>query len=233
MESSARSGVFGKVYDLVKPVAKKVLFNTVVPGPQTKWLFSGLFQADFFGRELYEWARRSLVATPVFLSQCSSYGEDIAVEQLPYITAPCDIELGSHIRFAGKVNILAADGNPKLKLGNGVFIGHDTSFALARRIELGDFVGIGERCYIADTDGHSNYAPNRPIWEVPASDEDVAEVVIEENVQISQDCTILKGVRIGARSVIGAGSVVRSNIPADAVVMGNPARVVKRMTRGA
>ena len=39
---------------------------------------------------------------------------------------------------------------------------------------------------------------------------------------------ILKGVRIGARAVIGAGAVVRSNIPPDAVVMGNPGRVVKR-----
>jgi acetyltransferase-like isoleucine patch superfamily enzyme len=65
---------------------------------------------------------------------------------------------------------------------------------------------------------------------VPPSDLDVAPVIIEDNVQISQDCTILKGVHIGARAVIGAGSVVRSNIPADAVVMGNPARVVKRNT---
>ncbi|MDQ1250354.1 MAG: hypothetical protein QG597_4733, partial [Actinomycetota bacterium] len=69
-----------------------------------------------------------------------------------------------------------------------------------------------------------------PIWEVPPSDADVAEVVIEDNVQISHDCKILKGVRIGARAVIGAGSVVRSIFPEDAVVMGNPARVVKRMT---
>lgn len=229
-DSSTSSGAFRKLYGLLRPVAKRVIFRSFVPGPQTRWLYAGLFQADFFARELVEWARRSLVATPLFLSQCARHGDDIAIEQLPYLTGPCRIELGSKIRFAGKVNIIAGKDNPTLVLGDGVFVGHATTFAVARRITLGDFVGIGERCYIADTEGHSHYAPNRPIWEVPPADADVAEVVIEDNVQISHDCTILKGVRIGARAVIGAGSVIRSSIPADAVVMGNPARVVKRMT---
>jgi maltose O-acetyltransferase len=41
----------------------------------------------------------------------------------------------------------------------------------------------------------------------------------------------MKGVRVGARSVIGAGSVLRTSVPTDSVVMGNPARVVKRMVQ--
>jgi len=231
-DSSRTGGAFGKIYALLRPVAKRVIFRSVSPGPATRWLYSGLFHADYFTRELYEWARRSLVATPVFLSQCARHGTDITVEQLPYVSGPCRIELGSRIRFAGKLNIIAGKDVPTLTLGDGVFVGHMTTFAVARRISVGDFVGIGERCYIADTEGHSHYAPNRPIWEVPPSADDVAEVVIEDNVQISHDCKILKGVRIGARAVIGAGSVVRTSIPPDAVVMGNPARVVKRMTPG-
>ena len=54
--------------------------------------------------------------------------------------------------------------------------------------------------------------------------------IIEHDVQIKRNCIILKGVRIGARAVVGAGSVVRSDVPADAIVAGNPARVVKKIT---
>ena len=65
---------------------------------------------------------------------------------------------------------------------------------------------------------------------MPASDDDISPVVIENNVQIAGNVAVLKGVRIGARSVIGTGAVIRSDIPPDSVVMGNPGRVVKRMT---
>lgn len=228
-DNPKENSLFGAAFQMIKPLAKRVIYNAVIPGPQTRWLYAGLFQADFFSRELYEWARRSLVATPAFLSQCASYGQDIAIERLPYMTGPAEIHLGSQIRFAGQVNILVGGRRPRLSLGNGVFIGHATTFAVANNVELHDYVGVGENCYITDTEGHSHYAPNRPIWEVPASEDDIAPTIIEENVQISNDCKILKGVRIGARAVIGAGSVVRSDIPPDAVVMGNPARVVKRM----
>ena len=101
---------------------------------------------------------------------------------------------------------------------------------VATRISIGKYASIAGGCYIADTEGHSHYNPQKPIWEVPAGDGDVGPVTIEDGVQISRNCMILKGVTIGARSVIGAGSVVRSDIPADSIVMGNPARVVKKMT---
>jgi acetyltransferase-like isoleucine patch superfamily enzyme len=57
----------------------------------------------------------------------------------------------------------------------------------------------------------------------------VAPVVIEDNVQIGRNCMILKGVRIGARSVVGSCSVVRHSIPPDSIFIGNPGRVVRRM----
>lgn len=54
-----------------------------------------------------------------------------------------------------------------------------------------------------------------------------APVVIEDDVFIGMNCIILKGVRIGARSIIAAGSVVTKNIPADCIAAGNPAKVIR------
>ena len=231
MASSDKSSLETRLRAIVKPIAKKVLYGQAVqPGPGTRWLYRAVAGADFYVREAYELMRRSLVATPAFLTQCVSYGERIEIDRLPYIQGSPRIYLGSDIRFSGQVGIQGnAQRSPELRLGNGIFIGHGTTFVIADKIQIGDFVSIGGGSYITDTDGHANYNPNRPIWEVPATDAEIAPVIIEDNVQISRDVTILRGVRIGARAIIGAGSVVRSDIPPDSVVAGNPARVVKRI----
>lgn len=56
-----------------------------------------------------------------------------------------------------------------------------------------------------------------------------APIVIEDDVWVGAHSFILKGVTIGARSIIGAGSVVTKNIPADCVAAGNPCRVIKNL----
>lgn len=52
-------------------------------------------------------------------------------------------------------------------------------------------------------------------------------IVIEDDVLIGARSIVLKGVTIGARSVIGAGSVVVKDIPADCIAAGNPCKVIK------
>ena len=214
----------------VKPNAKRLIYTSIQPTGPIKHVLSSLAHAGFYAREAFEWGRRSVVATPVFLAQCAVYGDNISVDRIPYINGTPRIELGSNIRVSGLLSIAASSkGTPTLIIGDGVFIGHGTAFARATRISVGKFASIAGGCYIADTEGHSHYNPQKPIWEVPAGEGDVAPVTIEDGVQISRNVMILKGVTIGARSVIGAGSVVRSDIPADSIVMGNPARVVKKM----
>lgn len=216
---------------IVRPLAKKLIYNAVHPGFILKPIYRGLFNLHWYGRELKEWFWRSMVATPMFLARCESFGDDVAVDRIPYINGSVRIQLGSRIRFSGKVDIASPNtSEPIFKIGNGVFIGHLTQFSVAERIEIGDFTSIGAGSQIADTEGHSHYNPMKPIWEVPAGDDDIAAVIIEDNVQIGKDVTILKGVTIGARSVIGANAVVRKSIPADSIVMGNPGRVVTRIT---
>jgi acetyltransferase-like isoleucine patch superfamily enzyme len=60
------------------------------------------------------------------------------------------------------------------------------------------------------------------------SDVSVAPVVIKDGAFIGGHSTILKGVTIGERAIVGAGSVVRQNIPADEIWAGNPAKSVRK-----
>lgn len=52
-------------------------------------------------------------------------------------------------------------------------------------------------------------------------------VIVEDNVMIGANAVVIEGVRIGANAVVGAGSIVIEDVPPNAVVVGNPARVIK------
>jgi acetyltransferase-like isoleucine patch superfamily enzyme len=102
-------------------------------------------------------------------------------------------------------------------------------------IKIGNFVSLGWNATIADSDFHpiepaqrmedaiacSNIAHGRERPVVAAS-----PVVIEDDVWIGPNATILKGVRIGAGSFIEPGALVTRDIPPGSRVIGNPARIV-------
>jgi acetyltransferase-like isoleucine patch superfamily enzyme len=110
-------------------------------------------------------------------------------------------------------------------------------------IELGDEVGFNIGCYVNGFGGlyigdRSRFGPytlihtanhvvddmTRPIWE---------QGWVKKTVHIGRDCwigmgvCILPGVRVGDNAVIGAGSVVTTDIPANAIAVGNPCRVIR------
>jgi acetyltransferase-like isoleucine patch superfamily enzyme len=96
----------------------------------------------------------------------------------------------------------------------------------AQKIIIGNYVVVGANTTIVDTDFHATDSIQR--WVKP-SDGGMGEVAIEDNVFIGMNCLILKGVRIGKGSVIGAGSVVTEDVPPNVIVAGNPARLVRRL----
>ena len=58
---------------------------------------------------------------------------------------------------------------------------------------------------------------------------DPRPIVIEDNVWLGAGSTVMKGVTIGRNSVIGAGSVVTKDIPADVIAAGNPCRIIRKL----
>lgn len=120
--------------------------------------------------------------------------------------------------------VLYAEDGAVITIGNNVGI----SSAVLRahtRIFIGNYVKIGANSIIIDTDAHNkDYIIRRGQW----TDYGVSmPVVIEDDVLIGTNCIILKGVTIGARNIIAAGSIVTKSIPADCIAGGNPAKVIK------
>ena len=95
-----------------------------------------------------------------------------------------------------------------------------------QRITIGNQVMLGANCVVIDADFH----PLTPEQRSTAPDGGaIAPIAIQDNVFIGANSIILKGVTIGAESVIGAGSVVTKTIPPRSVAAGNPARVIAQL----
>jgi len=127
-------------------------------------------------------------------------------------------------------NVSISD-NVYLNGGKYLRIGSDTHVDVFSSIYGLGGVEIGEKCAIAagvriySQTNQYGYEPSLPVVEQPIK---YAPVKIGNDVWIGTNAVILPGVTIGDHSVVGAGSVVISDIPPHSVVAGVPARVVKK-----
>lgn len=113
-----------------------------------------------------------------------------------------------------------------IKVGKGVYIGHDVLFdrAFAEQISIGDNSAIGDRCNIT---AHGCIPTDTPLKQVyPLK---VAPVNIGRGVWIMPNVTIIYGVTIGDESVVATGAVVTRDVPPRTLVAGVPARVIKQL----
>ena len=102
------------------------------------------------------------------------------------------------------------------------------------RISIGNDVNIGADCVIIDNDAHPiNYIHRRSSYveqygiDALYSKISSSPIEIGNDVWIGARCQILKGVHIGSRSIIAAGSVVTKDIPEDVIAGGNPCKILK------
>ena len=94
---------------------------------------------------------------------------------------------------------------------------------------IGNHTIIGGNCKIWDTDFHPTSIEQRRI-DID-SNAKTSPIHIGEYVFVGADSIIMKGVTVGDFAVIGAGSVVRTNIPENEVWAGNPAVFVKKLSK--
>ena len=165
-------------------------------------------------------------------------GKNLTVMYSIYIrkSTTASITIGNNFRFfSGKgFNPLArnirggiyAEENAVIQIGNNVGISSSCIWAHTS-IKIGNNVNIGGDCILLDSDGHSlNFIDRRtPIEDI--KNKRNAPIQIDDDVLIGTRSIILKGVHIGARAIIGSGSVVTKDIPADCIAAGNPCKIIK------
>lgn len=115
----------------------------------------------------------------------------------------------------------------------GFSIGDNTYISAYTTIYARFGVSIGKNCTISSNCGISSYnhvqnSLNRIVDE-PNDHKFSKPVKIGDNVWIGMNACILPGVEIGDNAIIGSGSVVTKNVPANEIWVGNPARFIKKL----
>ncbi len=122
---------------------------------------------------------------------------------------------------------LAVWPNTELRIGANTQIGHGAMINIRCGLAIGRNVLMSHRVSIMDYDGH----PILSSEGIPTNENTYGgtaqAIVIEDNVWIGFGATILKGVRIGQGAIIAAQACVTSDVAANTIVAGNPARTVK------
>lgn len=135
---------------------------------------------------------------------------------------------GVNALCANKRGVIYATEHASIKIGDNVGMSSNVLWA-HNKIVIGNYVKIGGNCILIDTDAHNlDFSIRRGQY---TDWGESAPIVVEDDAFIGANCIILKGVTIGARSIIAAGSVVTKSISADCVAGGNPARVIRQLSK--
>ncbi len=196
------------------------------------WIYKGLYYFHIFIKEATVILLEIIYFQPMFRTRCSKVGNNLRMEKLPYVIGEGRIIIGTNVNISGRISIGFNDrvaGTPELIIGDKVFLGHGSSYAIAQKIEIGDRCFISSGVKISDNDGHPIDSVARGEHEA-VGNAGIRPVKLCNDVWIGANALILKGVTLGEKSIVGAGAVVTKDVPPSCVVAGNPAVVVRHLT---
>lgn len=178
---------------------------------------------------------------PLLLGRC---GRNVVFGQNVVLRHPHKIRIGDNVVIDDNCLIDAkGDDNGGVTIGNGVFIGRQTILSCKNGdIEIADGANLGFNCEVFSASrvtigpkallaaycyviggGHQFSDPTRPILDQPRVS---AGVKVGEGVWMGAGAMALDGVTIGAHAIVGAGTVVKVDVPEYAVIVGSRAKVV-------
>lgn len=198
----------GRVWSFLLPIKAMYYIQQI-----KNYLYTG-YSRRYFKR----WGHDSLV-TPYWREihgmECIEVGDNC--------TFYADVELTTWPEYKGR------QYHPSIQIGNGCTIRNRNHITAINRITIGDNLLTGNDVLISDNN-HGKIVKEdmmlRPQDRILSSK---GEIVIGNNVWIGEKSVILGNVHIGDGAVVAANSVVTHDVPAYAVVAGNPAKIIKQI----
>jgi acetyltransferase-like isoleucine patch superfamily enzyme len=131
------------------------------------------------------------------------------------------VEFGRFVWLGDRTKIRCHEG--VVEIGEKTVMGQECTISAYRRVRIGEQCVIADRAMFIDFD-HGVVEVERPIRLQGIYKRDV---VVGSNVWIGYGACILRGVQVGDNAIVGTNSVVTKDVPANAVVAGIPARVIR------
>jgi UDP-2-acetamido-3-amino-2,3-dideoxy-glucuronate N-acetyltransferase len=166
----------------------------------------------------------------------SKPGESVPAHE--YVCITPDVRLGKGVKLGRFINLYGCAIGDETKIG--AFVEIQKNATIGRRCKISSHTFICEGVTIEDHVfiGHGVTFVNdsfpratTPSGELQTgSDWKVETTLIKKGASIGSGATILSNVTIGERAIVGAGAVVTRDVPANAIVVGNPAKVLRSIT---
>ncbi len=172
-----------------------------------------------------------------YKTQLKKMGVNVFIDKGTSIIDPCFVEIGSNTYIDTNVDIYGGLSDACLvKIGSYVHIAGGCIIAGRGGIEIGNYTGIaaGSKIYSA-THHYKNHANEFVIISPLVAKEQQflleAPIIIKEHVFIGFNCVVLPGVVLERGCVIGAQSLVKSNVPEFVIAVGSPLKIVNQRPR--
>jgi len=150
-----------------------------------------------------------------------------------------DVKMGAGVKIYGFVNLYGCEIGDEVKIGTFVEIQKGVKVGSRCKISSHSFLCVGVTLEDEVFIGHNVTFINDLFPRATAADGQLktekdwacVPTVVKRGAAIGSSATILCGVTIGEYAIVGAGSVVTKEVPPHAVVAGNPARMLRKLSR--
>jgi acetyltransferase-like isoleucine patch superfamily enzyme len=155
-----------------------------------------------------------------------------------FVCIASDVRLGKNVKLSKFINMYGCTVGDDTKIGAFVEIQKNASVGNNCKISSHTFICEGVTIEDAVFIGHSVTFINDSYPRATAeggqlqteADWQVEKTLVKKGATIGSGCTILANVTIGEKAIVGAGSVVTKDVPANAIVAGNPAKILRYVT---
>ena len=154
-----------------------------------------------------------------------------------YLCISKDVKLGKEVKLSKFINLYGCTIGDNTKIG--AFVEIQKNAAVGKNCKISSHTFICEGVIIEDDVfiGHNVTFINDSYPKATAQDGrlqteadwNVEPILVKKGVSVGSGSTILANVTIGEKAIIGAGSVVTKDVPPDAIVAGNPAKILRKI----